>query len=63
MPAIEQALKRANNKDVTLKAMQGLNHLFQRADKGTPDVYAELEETIAPEALQLVTDWIIEHTK
>lgn len=58
LTAIKAALARGKNRDATVKEIPGVNHLFQHATTGSPTEYAEIEETIAPEVLQLVTDWI-----
>jgi dienelactone hydrolase len=55
---IEKALKAARNKDVTVKALPGLNHLFQHATTGQVEEYSKIEETFAPEALQEISSWI-----
>lgn len=60
---IEKALKEAGNADVTVRPMPGLNHLFQHAKSGNPDEYYAIEETFAPEALKVMTDWILTHTR
>jgi hypothetical protein len=39
--------------------LPGLNHLFQRAATGSPSEYGSIEETIAPEALKAMGDWIL----
>jgi pimeloyl-ACP methyl ester carboxylesterase len=59
LPAIAQALKMAKNRDVTLKRLPNLNHLFQHATTGDIAEYAKSEETISPEVLDLVTKWIL----
>ena len=59
--AIEQALRAGGNSDVTVTTMEGLNHLFQTATTGLPTEYAAIEETFAPHALHLVSDWIRDH--
>jgi pimeloyl-ACP methyl ester carboxylesterase len=48
----------------TLKIKQypGLNHLFQHAERGAIDEYSAIEETISPEVLNDVADWILETT-
>jgi pimeloyl-ACP methyl ester carboxylesterase len=58
LPAIKASLKKAKNRKVTIKAMPGLNHLFQHCNTGSPSEYASIEETFSPEALQIITDWI-----
>ena len=60
LSAIEQALKEAGNTHCQIKKLAGLNHLFQPAQTGHPREYAKIEETISPEALTLVGDWILE---
>lgn len=39
-------------------AFDGLNHLFQHCQTGFVNEYYIIEETIAPEILQVMTDWI-----
>jgi pimeloyl-ACP methyl ester carboxylesterase len=58
LPEIEKALKEAGNKDVTLKELPGLNHLFQPAKTGSPSEYSGIEITLDPGVLDLVTEWI-----
>ena len=41
------------------RTLPGLNHLFQHSKKGSPDEYILIEETFAPEALQIIGDWIL----
>jgi fermentation-respiration switch protein FrsA (DUF1100 family) len=56
LPAIAAATK--GNPDVTIVELPGLNHLFQHATTGGIGEYARIEETFAPEALDLMTDWL-----
>ncbi|MGD8278225.1 MAG: alpha/beta fold hydrolase [Gemmatimonadota bacterium] len=60
LAAIRQALQDAGNKDVTIRELPGLNHLFQTAGTGSPSEYATIEETMSPVALQTIADWINE---
>jgi pimeloyl-ACP methyl ester carboxylesterase len=56
-PAIEAVLAgRRNAKTVTLP---GLNHLLQHAVTGAPSEYGALEESLAPEAVATVCDWVL----
>ncbi|HWZ97637.1 MAG TPA: alpha/beta fold hydrolase [Candidatus Dormibacteraeota bacterium] len=59
---IQKTLDDAGNKDATTKEMPGLNHLFQHAESGTPAEYGAIEETISPEVLQIIADWITKHS-
>lgn len=63
IPAIRAALEAAGNADATVRALPGLNHLFQTAKTGSVDEYAQIEETVAPEVLTLVGDWIVARAK
>lgn len=63
LPAISSALKKGGNTRFVVKEIPGVNHLFQHTDTGKPSEYAEIEETIAPEALNYMTGWILEQTK
>ena len=58
LPAIEAALAEAGNRDVTTRSLPGLNHLLQHATTGTVSEYGEIDETIAPEVLELIYEWI-----
>lgn len=44
--------------NVTVKAYPNLNHLFQTCEKGTLAEYGQLEETINPEVLKDIIEWI-----
>ena len=61
--AIDEALKAGGNKDYIVKELPGLNHLLQTAKTGSPLEYAKIEETISPDALEIIGNWISEHTK
>jgi fermentation-respiration switch protein FrsA (DUF1100 family) len=60
LPAIEQALREGKNPDVTVRRLPGLNHLFQTAKTGSPEEYAQIEETMSPAVLDTVTRWIVD---
>lgn len=58
LDAIETALKKAKNKNVTIKELAGLNHLFQECESGSPTEYPKIEQTFSPTALKEIADWI-----
>lgn len=60
--AIAAALKEGGNKDHTVKELAGLNHLFQTCKTGSLAEYGRSEETFAPSALKLISDWILKRT-
>ena len=63
LTAIENALKTGKNKRYKTVKLEGLNHLFQHANTGLTDEYAKIKEDFAPEALQIMGDWLVETTK
>lgn len=60
-PLLEKALQDAGNKDVDVRELAGLNHLFQHAYSGSPAEYAAIEETFSLDALQIVSGWLQRH--
>jgi len=56
LAAIKAALK--DDRDVTIVELPGLNHLFQTAKTGGPGEYADIQQTVAPIALQRMASWI-----
>ena len=63
LPPIAAALEQAGNRDVTIRELPGLNHLFQHCQTGSPVEYGKIDETFAPEALGQIADWILERAK
>jgi pimeloyl-ACP methyl ester carboxylesterase len=63
LPVIEAALKAGGNSDFMVKELPGLNHLFQTTETGSPMEYSKIEETMSPDALDTIGNWIVEHTK
>lgn len=59
LPEIEKALVRGGNRDVTVMKLDGLNHLFQHAESGAPTEYSRIVETMAPEAMEAIAQWIL----
>ena len=62
LAAIEQALAKGGNREVTVRELPGLNHLFQTSRTGAVAEYGTLDEPIAPEALEAISTWVIERT-
>jgi hypothetical protein len=57
---MEEALKKSGNQHFTIKVMPGLNHLMQHCNTGLPNEYGEIEETMSPEVLALIGEWLKE---
>lgn len=63
LPLLQEALSVAGNAQADTRPLAGLNHLFQHAYSGSPTEYAAIEETFSPEALKIIADWLVAHTK
>lgn len=58
LEAIEKALKKGGNQQITTKVLPGLNHLFQESKTGSPSEYGKIEQTFSPKAMRIILDWI-----
>ena len=63
LTAIAEALEKGGNQNVAMHRLPGHNHLFQRAKTGLVNEYAAIEETISPEVLDIIRDWILSVTQ
>jgi pimeloyl-ACP methyl ester carboxylesterase len=63
VPAIEAAFRKGGNPHVTVRRFPKLNHLFQSAITGSPEEYAQIEETIAPVVLETIVNWVEQATR
>lgn len=70
LEAIEHALQRAGNENYMLRIIPRANHLFQIVNNGNPKSLTELigeygasEQTIAPEVLTLMSEWITSNSR
>ena len=50
----------SDNTKNSLEAIEGVNHLFQHCQTGSPNEYRDIEETFAPEVLEKLIQWISE---
>lgn len=60
LPAIEKALTEGGNPNFKIMELDNLNHLFQHCETGAISEYGQIEETISPEVLEIMTEWIWE---
>jgi pimeloyl-ACP methyl ester carboxylesterase len=58
LQAIGESLAKGGNKQVTLRELPGLNHLFQACQTGLPAEYVTIEETLSPMLLGEILTWI-----
>jgi pimeloyl-ACP methyl ester carboxylesterase len=57
-PAMETALAAAPSTDVTIQVVDRANHLFQPAESGLVAEYEQIETTVMPEVLEMISGWI-----
>jgi hypothetical protein len=62
LAGIDKALRAGGNKNVTVKSLPGLNHMFQSCTTCSAAEYGMLEETFSPAAMELVSGWIRKRT-
>jgi hypothetical protein len=62
LAAIRAALDGAGHPDHEVRALPGLNHLFQECRTGAVSEYATIEQTFAPAALEAIARWVTAHT-
>ncbi|TKC61169.1 alpha/beta fold hydrolase [Pedobacter hiemivivus] len=58
LAGIKAGLQKAGNKRFEIVPMEGLNHLFQKANTGAESEYGNVEETLNPAALQKISSWM-----
>lgn len=63
LAGLRASLKKSNSPHYDVVALEGLNHLFQRCQKCTVQEYGELEETMAPAALEAIGTWLVKEIK
>lgn len=63
LAAIRAGLEAGGNTAVTTVEYPGLNHLFQTTETGAVEEYGTIEETISPQVLNDIADWILRVTK
>lgn len=59
LPPLKKALKKAGNKDVTIKVLKDANHLFQKAKTGSPTEYAQLPKKFVTDFLPTISQWLL----
>jgi len=63
LEAIKMALTKGGNKNVAIKKLPNLNHLFQECETGSPNEYGTLVQTFSPIALEEISKWILVQVK
>ncbi len=60
---IKEILTQNGNKHFDVKELPGLNHLLQTATTGDVSEYEKISETMSPDAMKIITDWIKIHAR
>jgi pimeloyl-ACP methyl ester carboxylesterase len=55
---VENALKKAGNKNYKIVTIPHANHLFQVAGTGLPNEYSMLKKEFEPSLLPTIIDWL-----
>ena len=63
MPLIKEAVNVNKKTKIKIQLIEGVNHLFQTAGTGSEYEYIQIEETISPEVLKLLSEWILNDIK
>lgn len=63
LAGINAALKKSKSKKYETKELPGLNHLFQHCNVCNVAEYGQLDETFAPEVLEVMVNWLNENVK
>lgn len=63
LKSIKAAIEKGGNRNVTIKELPYLNHLFQECETGAPSEYGTIEQTISPIALHEVSSWILKQVR
>ena len=58
LPAIKRHLSAGGNKKVMTEKLSGLNHRFQKAEKGFQNEYSKIETTIEVSVMKKIASWI-----
>ena len=58
LPGYEKIISDHGKTNLILRELPDLNHLFQHCETGSPNEYYEIEETISPEVLELIVEFV-----
>jgi pimeloyl-ACP methyl ester carboxylesterase len=61
MALISEAVNSNEKRNINIQLIKGVNHLYQTAGTGSEYEYVQIEETISPKVLNIISHWILEH--
>ena len=59
LSSIESSLKKGKSRNFSVNELPGLNHLFQECKNCSVAEYGQLEQTISPKMLEVMTGWLL----
>ena len=63
LPAYEKIIADYGKTNLTLHELPDLNHLFQHCETGAIEEYATIDETVSPEVLEMIVEFVKEKGK
>jgi pimeloyl-ACP methyl ester carboxylesterase len=63
MSVITDAVKTNHKANINIRLIEGVNHMYQTADTGSEYEYVQIEETISPIVLNLLSEWIMNNSQ
>lgn len=63
LPGYEKIIAEFNKNNLILRELPELNHLFQHCETGSPNEYYTIDETISPEVLEMIVEFVKSVTK
>ncbi|WP_034058800.1 alpha/beta hydrolase family protein [Lacinutrix jangbogonensis] len=61
--AIRAALIKGKNENYKVLELENINHMFQECKTGSIKEYKDIEQTMSPVVLEIISNWIVEVTK
>ena len=58
LPGYEKIIAEHGKTNLTLRELPDLNHLFQHCSTGSPEEYFTIDETISPEVLEMMVEFV-----
>jgi hypothetical protein len=59
MAIITEAVKTNHKTNISIRLIEGVNHMYQTADTGSEYEYFQIEETFSPSVLNMLSEWIL----
>ena len=58
-PNFKTSIVNTNHGKIEVRTFPDLNHLFQHATTGLPSEYGMIDETLAPEVMLAIKEWVL----